>query len=379
MKRTHACLHQPSWRLATRKVEAFVTRLGGHIGPVTFHLGRRRVQPFAVAPWHAEEPRGLPPVLAALRGDFFCLPFGNNTRPFRGEQHPPHGESANARWACVALERDRAHFRLHPRIRPGVIDKHVLLRPNQTAVYQQHVVRGLAGPMCFGQHAMLRFPERERSGLISTSGFAWGQVAPEPLERPAQRGYSSLQTGASFRSLARVPAADGGWHDLSSYPARRGFEDLVMLVGRADRRIAWTAVAFPHEGYAWFALKDPQVLTNTVLWHSNGGRHYPPWNGRHLGVLGLEEVTSYFHYGLAESARRNPANARGAVTCAHLDPRRPLVVNYIMALVPIPPGFDRVRAITPTADRRSVRLASRSGRSVETPLDVDFLQSGALS
>lgn len=379
MKSTCEILHQPSWRVATHEVEAFVTRLGGHLGPVTFRLDRRRVQPFAVAPWYAEPLPDLPPILEVLRGDFFCLPFGNNSRPHRGEHHPPHGEPANARWQCLTLRRERAHFQLHTRIRSGVIDKHVLLRPGETTIYQQHVIRGMSGPMNFGHHAMLRFPDRERSGLVSSSGFTWGQVAPETFESPALRGYSSLKTGGRFRSLNRVPGADGGWHDLSSYPARRGFEDLVMLVGRTRRRMAWTAVSFPRERYAWFALKDPRVLTNTVLWHSNGGRHYPPWNGRHLNVLGLEEVTSYFHYGLAESARRNAVNARGGITCGRLDPRRPLVVNYIMALVPIPPGFDHVHTITPTPDRQRVRLTSRSGRAVETSLDVNFLQADALA
>jgi len=376
---TREVFHQPSWRLATREVEAFVTRRGGQLGPVTFRLGRRRVQPFSVAPWHGENPRGLPPILAALRGDFFCLPFGNNTRLYRNERHPPHGETANAAWQCVLRERGHARFRLRSRVRPGVIEKHVLLRPGQTAVYQQHVVRGMTGPMSLGHHAMLRLPDRERSGFISTSGFAWGQVAPEPFELPAQRGYQSLQAGGCFQSLARVPGAGGCWHDLSSYPARRGYEDLVMLVGNARDHFAWTAVAFPGDGYAWFALKDPRILANTVLWHSNGGRHYPPWNGRHVNVLGLEEVTSYFHYGLAESARPNPVSARGGVTCLRLHPRRPLVVNYVMAVVPIPRGFDRVASIRPLAGEGAVRLTAQSGRTIETALDVDFLQAGALA
>ncbi|MSU46464.1 MAG: hypothetical protein EXS42_04925 [Lacunisphaera sp.] len=52
----------------------------------------------------------------------------------------------------------------------------------------------------------------------------------------------------------------------------------------------------------WFALKDPRVLASTVLWYSSGGRH--------RGVLGLEDVASYFHIGLAGSAAPNPASRR---------------------------------------------------------------------
>lgn len=367
---------QASWRISNPSAEAFVTETGGHLGPVTFCADGKRLQPFAVAPWAEERTAAtLPPMLKVLRGDFFCLPFGGNEGPFRGEQHPPHGETANARWCCVAAGPDRLHLRLTTKIRPGRVDKYVWLQPGQTAIYQRHVVSGMSGPMNFGHHAMLRFPERPGSGLVSTSRFAWGEVAPAPLEQPARRGYSGLKPGGVFRTLAKVPTADGGCADLSVYPARRGFEDLVMLLGDARRSLAWTAVVFPKERYAWFALKDPRVLAHTVLWLSNGGRHYPPWNGRHVNVLGLEEVTSFFHYGLAESARKNHLAAQGRATCRVLHPGQTLVVDYVMAVVPVPPDFDHVAAIEPARNRRSVRLTSRSGRQVESRLRLDALPS----
>src|SRR5205814_1633800 len=121
----------------------------------------------------------------------------------------------------------------------------------------------------------------------------------------------------------------GDFADLSRYPARRGFEDLVMLVSDTGAPFAWTAVTFLKQRYVWFALKDPGVLRETIFWISNGGRHYPPWNGRHVNVMGLEEVTSYFHLGLAESARKNPLSTKGIPSCVQLNPRRPLTVNYI--------------------------------------------------
>jgi hypothetical protein len=60
-----------------------------------------------------------------------------------------------------------------------------------------------------------------------------------------------------------------------------------------------------------------------------------------------------------------------------LDPRRPLVVPYIMAVAAIPAGFDHVNDIVAGSDERSVRLISRSGKSVSTPLRVDFLHAKA--
>src|SRR4051812_25563437 len=96
---TKKVLGQASWRIANEKVEAYVTEIGGQVAPVKFKLGRRTVEPFSVAPWATEklDPK-LPNIIKALRGDFFCLPFGGNSTPFERERHPVHGETANATW-----------------------------------------------------------------------------------------------------------------------------------------------------------------------------------------------------------------------------------------------------------------------------------------
>ncbi len=371
---------QPSWRLATAQVEAFVTEKGGHLGPVTFLRGHQALRPYSVAPWAEERcVPALPPILAVLRGDFFCLPFGGNATSYRGERHPLHGETANAQWQWVGLERAPGrqclHLRLRPRVRKGCVDKRLWLVEGHHAVYCQHAISGMGGPMTFGHHAMLRFPDRPGSGLLSTSPFEYGQVFFEPTERPENCGYSWLQPGAEFSCLTQVPTIVGAPTDVTVFPARRGYEDLVMIAATPGEPLAWTAVSFPRERYVWFALKDPRVLRNTIFWLSNGGRHYPPWNGRHVNVLGIEDVTSYFHLGLAESVRLNAWSAKGHPTCVTLTPEQPCVVNYIMAVVRTPAGFGRVCRIEPSAGRDSVRLQAEDGKAVLAPLDVGFLTS----
>jgi hypothetical protein len=205
----------------------------------------------------------------------------------------------------------------------------------------------------------------------------YGQVFPQAFELPENRGYSWLKQGAEFKSLEKVLTITGETADLTRYPARRGFEDLVMLVNDTELPFAWTAVTFPRERYVWFALKDPRILQETLFWISNGGRHYPPWNSRHVNVMGLEEVTSYFAIGLAESARKNPFSQKGFPTCLSLNPRKPLVVPYIMGIAGLPAGFDRVASIRAVAGKRAICLTSASGRHVETALEIDFLHAVA--
>jgi hypothetical protein len=373
---------QPSWRLASPEVQAFVTERGGHLGPVTFKHKGRKLRPYSVAPWVEERvDSSMPPIIRVLRGDFFCLPFGGNATPFRGEQHPVHGETANEWWRFQSLETGAGgrclHLSLRTKVRPGRVDKRVWVVNGQNVLYSQHVVSGMSGPMNLGHHAMLRFPAAPGSGRVSTSRFVYGQVFPRAFELPEKGGYSWLKPGAEFDSLEKVPTITGESADLTRYPARRGFEDLVMLVSDARELFAWTAVTFPKERYVWFALKDPRILRETVFWLSNGGRHYPPWSGRHLNVMGLEEVTSYFHFGLAESARKNPISEKGFPTCLTLDARKPLVVPYIMGVARIPAGFDRVAAIRAARGNQAVLLESDSGRRVEAAVELDFLQARA--
>jgi hypothetical protein len=368
--------HQPSWRFASDRVEAFLTCRGGHLAPVTFQTDTGPVQPFAIAPWHGEPlPAEASGALRPLRGDFFCAPFGGNARPWRGEKHPVHGETAEGVWKLLARESGAGTLvaELKTRVRPGRVVKRITLRPGEANLYIRHELHGMSGPMCLGHHATLKFPDQPGSGRIALSPWRFAQTCPEQFELPAQGGYSALKIGAKIRDLRRVPLATGGTTDLTRYPARAGFEDLVMLSSLADTPVAWTAVTFPEQRYVWFALKDPRVLASTVLWHSNGGRHMAPWSSRHRSVLGLEDVTSYFHFGLAESAAPNPVSRRGIPTTLQLDPRRPLIVPYIMGVAAIPRGFDTVRRVDFRGDHLVLRAAS--GKTVRQAVDLSFLTS----
>jgi len=335
------------------------------------------VQPFSIAPWAGRKlPMGTPRVLAALRGDFFCCPFGiDRGRPYRGQATPPHGETANSDWRLESIERSQGRSRLvaslAPEFRRGRITKEIVICDGQTAVYQRHRIQGLSGPITLGHHPMLRFPTEGAVGLISTSGFARGLVFPTELGSPSEGCYSALRPGAEFTRLNRVPLARGGFTDLSEFPSRRGYDDLVQLLSRRQAPFAWTAVVFPKERYVWFSLKDPRVLTSTLLWISNGGRYAEPWKGQHAPVMGLEEVTGYFDFGVASSHRKNPVSARGHPTALRLREDKPLTVSFIMAVAAVPTDFGKVVSITPTCGGVVVKGSSR--RLIKVPLNLEHL------
>jgi hypothetical protein len=129
---------------------------------------------------------------------------------------------------------------------------------------------------------------------------------------------------------------------------------------------------FPAKKFVWFSLKNPTHLASTVLWHSHGGRHYAPWNGRHRGVLGVEDVTAYFHLGLGASLAKNPWKEKGVPTSRHFNRGKTTRIPYIMGVAALPDGFDRVRSIRRTAT--GIRLESTNGLPIDHAVDTSFLQ-----
>lgn len=376
--KTSTVFGQPSWTLDSGSVTASVTQTGGHLAPVAFHFAKKTVQPFSIAPWSEEKvDPGVPAIVKILRGDFFCLPFGGNALPFRGVSHQVHGDTANLRWTPEGFTKsdEEVTLRLVMDLKAfsGRVEKQVTLVPGQTVVYQKHIITGVNMPTSIGHHSTLKFPEKPGSGRLSTSKRLLGQVFVEPTEKPEDKGYSILKPGATFDDLESVPTITGETTDVSRYPARRGFEDIAILVADPTLDIAWAAVAFPQEGYVWFALRDPKVLASTLLWISNGGRHYAPWNGRHTNVMGVEDITGCFHYGIAQSARANVLSKQGVKTNVTPTAKKPLHVNYISGIAEIPKNFDRVKDIVVEGDR--IKLFSDRGPKVSTPVNTEFLKS----
>ena len=83
------------YHLAWAHGEVTVRAVGGMIAPVEFDLGGgRRISPLHVAPW---KPDGLSPLMAGLRGEWPCLPFG----PARVPDNLPPGW--RARWRTAGI------------------------------------------------------------------------------------------------------------------------------------------------------------------------------------------------------------------------------------------------------------------------------------
>ena len=356
--------HYPSSKLATEQVELYLTHTGGHLAPVNFHLDGRTVSPYAISPWVDEEiSDDMPNLIKVLRGDFFCFPFGvSDTLPH------PHGATANNEWSLVSSEGHKLVMEIEPDDVGGKVTKEVSLKEGQHAIYQKHTITGVEGDFNYGHHPIIEFPEQGGPYAIRTSPFIHGQVYPGAFEDPDNDGFCSLKEGATFSSLSEVPMADGSTTSLAEYPAREGFEDLVLLSAK-PQNLAWTAVTL--DGYAWISLKNPQQFPSTLFWISNGGRHYQPWNGRHKNRIGIEDVCSYFHEGL-DSSRSNKL-PHGVATTAEFDKDQPTELCHIQMVHTLPEGFGTVENIVADSEGKGVRLVDENGQETLAPVDCSFL------
>lgn len=377
---------QPSFGIATTQVEIAVTRLGGHMAPVTFFRDSAKpVQPYHISPWQDEEPSKMPaPVLVTLRGDFFCLPFGGNTDEVAGEKHPPHGEIVGDPWHLIGMKKTgdvtTLTLGIETKVRKGRVTKELSLVDGQNVIYSRNTIEGFAGRVPLGHHATLAMPEKEGAVRIATSAFRFGMTCPSLFSDPKQREYQALQPGMKWTDLTKVPAAwkDAPDADLTRLPGRYGYADLTQIVNEPWEKTngpAWTTATFTDGGYLWFSLKDPAVLHTTVFWMENHGRHGHPWNGRNH-CLGLEDVTAYFADGLAASTRENLLTREGVDTALELSVDRPTAVNYIQGVVKIPDGFENVKTLDFAPGE--VTFISTTGKRVTAPVRHEFLKTGKL-
>jgi hypothetical protein len=373
---------QPCWGLRHGGVELAVTQLGGHMADVRFRgEGGRLISPYYVSPWQ-EEGRPLPaPVLVPLRGEFFCLPFGGNGTPHRGERHPPHGETAGSRWTLDGVTHTGAvrslNLSLTTQVRPGRVRRELQLVDGHSAVYSRTFIEDFVGPAPFAHHAILAGTSQEGALRITVRPFKLGLTCPHVFSKPEQREYQALARGAEFSDLSKVPSnfRDQPVADCSSFPARRGFADLIgTFIDPADNREPdWVAAVNNEEGWLWFALKDAAVMPGRAYWMENHGRHGSPWDGRNC-CIGLEDGCMYFDAGLAESAGENAVNRQGIPTCRELEGEKPFPVYYVQGAIPVPLGFDRVETVKFEAE--GVEFTGAGGRIARAAVRPGFVFDG---
>ena len=318
--------------------------------------GVGELKPLHQAPWvrtGEKLPDTVAPVESRLAGDFFCAPFGRTSPDI-----PIHGWAANGTWEKAGTETAAsgavtATYTLRQSVAGARLSKHITLCPGHPVVYQRHVFEGGEGHIPVAHHAMIQVPGGAR---LSFSAKASGFTPGMPLETEPERGHSVLLYPQRFSSLAEVKRADGGSSDARLYPFDKGHEDLIILSEAPASKLGWSAALAKAEGFLFFAIKDASVLPHTVLWMSNGGRFYPPWNSRHHAVIGIEE---------ASLDHRLIEDPRDGMSGLALGPGKTTTVRYAFGAIPVPEGWTEIGDIT--LGRNEITLIDARGDARKVP------------
>lgn len=337
----------------------------GNIPMLRLKWEGRSIEPLHAAPWRDEAEiqadGGLPLVDRRLAGDFFCAPFATSDDP----DTPPHGWTANSAWHVAGQASGRLHAVLERDVRGAVVTKALELADDAPLLYQEHVFNGGHGILPVAHHPMLRLAG---GGRFFTSPKRAVLTPNQPLEP----GRSHLAYPARSTELTAVAAADGRTADLTRWPVGARNEDFAVLVEADGADIAWSAVIREVEDDIVFFLKNPAVLPVTMLWFSNGGRDYSPWNSRHIGVVGIEDGCAAGAGGEAVAAGPNPVAGEGVATGLALAKGRRHTIRHVTGAIPRPSGWTAISAISVAGDR--LTISDDAGRRIDLPWRKDFLK-----
>ena len=341
----------------------------GHIADLAIEAGGRTLRPLHRAPWidePATQALDIPAGTRGLAGDFLCAPFSANDI----EPAPIHGWPANTPWEVVdrnpLADGVSVRLRLLRPVLGATVEKTLTLRDGHPFLYQEHAFIGGAGELPAAHH---RMTVMQAGGRIAFPPKAVGLTPDTPLEPDPSRGRYALAYPARAADLTAFPRADGGSYDLTLYPTGGREEDFVVLVEDAHEGPGWTAVARQAEADLFLVLKNPAELPVTMLWLSNGGRDYAPWNGRHCGVLGIEDGRTAL--GHKASLGDNALKRLGISTSFTLDPEGAVRFRRVMGALPLAAGSDAPVTVEPRDGH--LHAAFADGRTVSAPFDTAFL------
>lgn len=244
-----------------------------------------------------------------------------------------HGLSANGDWWVVPSGPGSLRSVLEGAVQGATLVKELSVQDDHPFVYQRHLFIGGEGSLPVSNHAMISAPNGAK---LSFSRKRWWESLPEPLETTA--GRSCLAYPRRTEDAIEFPAADGGTVNLHRYPWGTANEDFVAGVEDPASLLGWTAVVRPVEGDLVLSLKNARALPLTMLWHSNGGRDYAPWNGRHLGCLGVEDGAALPVLGLSSRETPEPLTAADQPALLTLEAEGTVEVRHVLGAIRWPSG-----------------------------------------
>jgi len=317
---------------------------GGMLGGVALKDGARTLRPFYEAPWIGEAALpDEPTLLDQLRSEFPCIPFGSPSYPvervidsWKQSVTPPaaadptldasdsllHGYVCVGSWKLIRQTDSSIEIAVDYPAGSAISRVSRVVSADGDAPALDFSVtiearKKARRPM--GVHPNLALPSVPGKFRIEPGEFQFGVVHPAGPEP----GVSRAKPGALFENLANVSMRENGSARFDRLPFEYATEEIVELCG-----IDGSVKLYDDEAKAAYRLTwDASILPSLLLWISNRGRSYPPWNSRNVCV-GVEPLVGAFDLGYHAAMARNPINEKGVDTARTLIPGEPTRIDY---------------------------------------------------
>ena len=273
-----------SFPLKSDRVSLAVTETGGQLSDVAFTLRRRAHGHARCTSRHGPTKHftdDIPPMLRMLRGDFFCRAVRRKRRASPTKRAftdcPPTARGGLTGRTGAALDAV-----LDGTIMGATVDKHVELRPGESVVYQRHTFYRRQRPAA---HRPSRDAARRHAAAARLRAMDDRASRRRSRSKRRRTGARCSPTNQTIGDLTQGEAARRRHcrpHDFPDRRRIRGAVDARVRSGAA-LRLDGRDGGRPEAGCGSRSRTSGR-LPQTLLWFSNGGRDYPPWNGRHRRV-----------------------------------------------------------------------------------------------
>ncbi len=312
------------FELTKGKNKIMVSEGGGMVSG-TFDIEGELVSPFYCHPWNEDE--ADEGILKWLQGDFVCVPFGIHPRQkidgYEAEvkcKQPAHGLSSNTKWNVKCLN---DHIEMNIKYNSCEIDKIqrkvMFLQGCNGIEFNNTIYANIDTFMPVAIHPVFRLNEKRGSMKLIVPECETIATYPIKLDKS-----SRVKPNIFTNDLSKVPLEDGEEVDLTSLPLADDVEEIVMLCGLKDNRII---LENHEENYRVIVEVDLACFSNCVLWFSNRGRTFTPWNGRNL-CLGIEPSTAAFDFGSDISCADNLLKKKGFKTAMKICADSAFKIDY---------------------------------------------------
>lgn len=306
------------------QLTAQVSTAGGMLTSLRHHLSPSLSYPVLYrAPWldDADACATLPPLMQRLAGEWVGVPFGHSAQDGEGFFHQAsHGLPVNGTWEIIEHQRHRIQLQFtFPETYPlASLQREITLLDDGQVSFQLIVHARYACRLPIGLHPIFPIGGDTGEVFLSAENSAGGVVYPQATEA----GISQLHPLARFAHLDTVPALGGKTVNLQHLPLPYATEEIVQLLSP----VSGINLHYPAQQRQVTLRWDTQHLPHCLLWFSNGGRTYAPWNGSNV-CLGVEPICSAWDLG-PDSLKENALTAQGYATALHFTPDTPLTIAY---------------------------------------------------